>query len=59
MTTSGVAGKLETDLYLFKTTYAKLSALEQRRIKGWLKQIPALRVPYIFLQRMYLLFRPK
>jgi len=59
MTRTGVASGLEKDLYLFKSYYSRLSSPEQRRIKGWLKQIPALRVPYIFLQRMYLLLYRK
>lgn len=59
MTTSGVATQLEKDLYLFKSRYKRLSKSEQVRIKGWLKQIPALRIPYIFLQRMYQLLNRK
>lgn len=55
MTTSGVAQKLEDDLYLFKTNFRALNAKKKRKIQGWLNQLPALRAPFIALQRIYVL----
>ena len=50
---SGVTDDLEEDLYLFKTYIKRLTTPNQKKIRSWLKQMPALRAPYFFLQHMY------
>jgi len=58
-TTSKVATKLEEDLYDFKTYFKNLPHSKRKKIRGWLRQIPSLRVPYFFLQLMYRLLNKK